>query len=203
MSRKFVRLDPLRADEAAAMLARAFQNDPLQSYMFPDVERRARLSPAHFAPIVQYGLRAGEVWATEGEIDAVGVWWTPDKCELDLQLLDEVGFMTLPEIVGAAEFERFMQVIEHVDPLRHKHVQEPHWYAMVLGVDAVKQGQGLGGALFDPIFERADASHVPCYLETCQPRNVRFYEKHGFRVVEAGVEPQSGVEYWCFLRDAR
>ena len=33
--------------EAARTLARAFQNDPFEKYVFPDDEERAQRSPAH------------------------------------------------------------------------------------------------------------------------------------------------------------
>ncbi len=185
------------------MLARAFRDDPLQRYTFPDPEERARLSPAHFEAIVRYGLLAGEVWVTEGEIEAAGVWWTPERSEIDEAALQEAGFYRLPEVIGAGAFNRFMGVIDCLEPLHKREMREPHWYAMVLGVDVGKQGQGLGSALLAPVLSRADATGTPCYLETTQPRNVAFYKLHGFEVLVEGREPVSGLDYWTFRRAPR
>jgi hypothetical protein len=52
---------------AAKSLARAFHNDPLQAYVFPDETERAAHSPAHFAPLLRYGMLFGEVLKTEGK----------------------------------------------------------------------------------------------------------------------------------------
>ena len=50
-----------RADvrRVAAMLARAFQDDPLMRYAIPDDERRRRLLPRLIALNVRYGRRYG------------------------------------------------------------------------------------------------------------------------------------------------
>jgi hypothetical protein len=52
---KPVQLNAARVDEAAEMLTRASQNDPFQSYIFPDPEERRSLSPPFFS-------RAGDSW---------------------------------------------------------------------------------------------------------------------------------------------
>jgi hypothetical protein len=59
-----VRLAEQDVSAAAAALARAFQDDPLQTYVFPDPVERAARSPAHFAPLLRYGLLFGEVLTT-------------------------------------------------------------------------------------------------------------------------------------------
>lgn len=59
----------------------------------------------------------------------------------------------------------------------------------------------MGGALLTPIFQRADQEGLPCYLETFVSANVPFYEHRGFKVVEAGVEPQSQVAFWAMKRE--
>lgn len=46
--RQLVKLDPARTLEAARTLARAFMNDPLQTYTFPDPAQRAERSVPHF-----------------------------------------------------------------------------------------------------------------------------------------------------------
>lgn len=198
-----VPLDPARTEEAASTLARAFMDDPLQSYVFPDRDDRARLSPAHFLPVVRYGLLAGEVLVTEGDIRAVGIWWPPEHREMKPEVLNEAGFNDLPETMGAEPLSRFMTVLDHVEPLHRRDAAGPHWYAMVLGVDPEFHGQGLGAALIEPIFAKADAAGVPCYLETFQPRNVGFYKHHGFEVMDSGVEPSSSLFYWTFKRAPR
>ncbi len=199
--RQLVRLDPAWVREAARTLARAFMNDPLQSYTFPDPAQRAERSIPHFESMVRYGLLAGDVWVTEGNIDAVGIWLPPEHREYREELFEAVGFTGLPEAMGADAFGRFMQVIEHLEKLHKRDVLEPHWYVMVLGVDPLQQGKGLGRLLLQAGCEIADARRVPCYLETAQPANVRFYTSSGFKVLVEGTEPISGLRYWTFLRE--
>ncbi len=60
----------------------------------------------------------------------------------------------------------------------------PHWYLPIIGVDPVRQGQGLGAALMAAVCQRFDAEHLPAYLESSNPRNVPLYERFGFEVVD-------------------
>ena len=198
-----VRLDPSRIPEASAVLARAFQNDPLQSYVFPDEEQRRALSPAHFEPIVRFGYLAAEVWAVGDPIAAAAIWCPPSGGSIDDSLLEHAGFSRLPLLIGEEPLRRFNQMLHHVEPFRHADVPGPHWYLMVIGVDSARQGQGLGGLLVEHGLRKADAEGVPCYLETCQPANVPFYRKHGFDILRHGIEPESGLGYWTFVRPAR
>ena len=71
---------------------------------------------------------------------------------------------------------------------------------MVVGVAPAFQGQGYGRALLQPLLDQADREGVPVYLETAQPKNVSFYERLGFRVLEEAVEPSSGLTVWAFRR---
>lgn len=199
--RRIVKLDPARTLEAARTLARAFMNDPLQTYTFPDPVQRAEISVPHFESMVRYGLLAGEVWATEGGIDGVGIWLPPDHRQYREELFEEVGFNRLPEEMGEEAFSRFMTVIDHLEKLHKRDAPGPHWYVMVLGVDPLHQGKGLGRLLLQAACDAAAADRVPCYLETAQPANVGFYTRNGFRVLVEGTEPVSGLRYWTFLRE--
>lgn len=200
-ARQFVKLDMAGSREAAKTLASAFMNDPLQTYAFPDPAIRLDRSVAHFESMVRYGLLAGEVWVTDGNIDAVGIWLPPEHREYREELFDKAGFNRLPESMGEEAFGRFMEVVEHLETLHKRDVPMPHWYGMVLGVEPSRQGQGLGRLLLRTMFGMADEQGVPCYLETAQPANVRFYTGNGFRVLLEGVEPKSGLRYWTFMRD--
>jgi GNAT superfamily N-acetyltransferase len=187
-------------EAAARVLARAFQNDPLQMHTFPDAAERAEKSIPHFAAIIRYGLLAGEVWTTDQRVEAVGVWWPPGRSELDPAAAEHSGLNALPELLGEQAMQRFMHVIGHVEALHRQDAAQPHWYAMVLGVEPGRQGQGLGSQLLQAVFEKADAEGMPCYLETCQPANVAFYRKHGFEVLREGTVPATAIGYWTFFR---
>ena len=76
---------PLREDDiapASRALAEAFQDDPLQTYVFPDALERAERSPAHFEPLLRYGLLFGEVLTTAGGPKGAAVWLGPDAWEI-------------------------------------------------------------------------------------------------------------------------
>jgi GNAT superfamily N-acetyltransferase len=111
------------------------------------------------------------------------------------------GLDQLPSLIGDDAVARFDQVIEFSKPLHHRDAPDDHWYVMVIGVAPVRQGQGLGRALLQPIMDRARADRLPCYLETTQAPNVPFYKKLGFEVISDTIEPQSGLRLWTFRRD--
>jgi ribosomal protein S18 acetylase RimI-like enzyme len=186
---------------AADSLARAFHNDPLQSYVLPDETERRMRSPAHFAVGLRYGMLFGEVLTTEGKPLGAAVWLPPDGWEITPERAAEAGFDDLPNVLGEEATNRFFSVLGSLDPYHHRDVPPAHWYVMIVGVSPEARGQGLGRALLEPIMNRADASGLPCYLETAQPDNVAFYEYLGFKKIVEMVEPQSGLRLWTFRRD--
>jgi GNAT superfamily N-acetyltransferase len=93
-----------------------------------------------------------------------------------------------------------MDYVEHV---HHSAVPGPHWYLPLIGVEPSRQGQGLGATLLQVMLSRADVEGLPCYLETFQPTNIRFYQRHGFEIVAEGREPESGLLHWAFKRPSR
>jgi predicted N-acetyltransferase YhbS len=69
----------------------------------------------------------------------------------------------------------------------------------VIGVDPARQGLGLGTALIEHGLGVARDQRLPAFLETANPRNVAYYERFGFRVVEDGHVPGGGSRFW-FMR---
>jgi GNAT superfamily N-acetyltransferase len=187
--------------DAADVLARAFQDDPLQTYALPDEEDRRRLSPAHFRATLDYGLQFGIVNAVPGE--GVIVALPPGQTDVTPERAEQGGLTRLPELIGAEPAGRFLGVLGTAAPMHHRHAPGPHWYVMVLGVSPDARDTGLGRALLESVFDEADPPRLPVYLETTQASNIAFYGHMGFAVVEQVREPTSGLDVWGFLRPPR
>ena len=60
---------------------------------------------------------------------------------------------------------------------------EQHWHLGPIGVLPTHQGSGIGSILMERFCKEVDACLAKAYLETDLDKNVRFYEKFGFKVV--------------------
>ena len=72
------------------------------------------------------------------------------------------------------------------------HPKEPHWYLFSIGVDPHHQNEGLGSILMEHALPKSDGDGTLAYLESSNPRNVPFYQRHGFevmQVVQVGTSP--------------
>ena len=82
-----------------------------------------------------------------------------------------------------------------------KHPREPHWYLATSGTAVEQQGKGVGGALMRPVLDALRRRGLPCYLESSKERNVPFYRRHGFEVVEEVPLPGDGPTLWTMWRE--
>jgi ribosomal protein S18 acetylase RimI-like enzyme len=196
-----VALRESQVDEAADALARGFVHDPLLVYVLPDVDDRVRRLPTHFGAIIRYGVMYGDVFTTAGRASGAAVWFRPGDVAMDERRMEASGRARIPDILGANAFARLMDVGAPLAALRAADAPEAHWYLPLLGVDEELQGRGIGSALIQPILDRADHDALPCYVETPQPRNVPFYERHGFRVLREIKHRASGITLWTFRRE--
>ena len=93
------------------------------------------------------------------------------------------------DTVAPDKHDDLVSVVTQMDAA---HPLVPIWYLAILGVDLALQGHGLGAVLMAHVLETVDGDHVPAYLDSSNPRNVPFYERHGFTVVgeaRAGTAP--------------
>ncbi len=194
-----MRLGADDATEAGRLIARAFADDPLLVHLLPERADRLRLAEAHLVPGVRLLAEHGEVWRTP---DYAGVaCWVPPRVVVPWPPR-EVTRERLAAAVGAEPATAFLAAAAHLGERAKAIPLPPHWYLALLAVEPGRQGQGVGSALLAPVLARADAAGEPVRLETVAPRNVPFYERHGFAVAETGTEP-NGLPYWLMVRSSR
>jgi ribosomal protein S18 acetylase RimI-like enzyme len=184
------------------VLGRAFFDDPLTSYWLPDPEHRKRALPWFMTTATKYGHRYGEIETTAGTVEGSAIWLRPGETHVPPMRMMRVGMYAAPFRLGWGNFNRFMKSLDIIEKIHKQQVPEDHWYLMLLGVDPPRQGQGVGSALMQPALAKADAAHLPAYLETQKEINVKLYRKHGFDVVFEDDLPD-GPHYWCMKRPAR
>jgi ribosomal protein S18 acetylase RimI-like enzyme len=182
---------PDDAEQIAASLARAFDDDPVARYGLPSDRRREGQLRRFYLQRLRTLLPEELVFCDEDRRGAA-LWAPPDRWRTPLPELMRTRIVTsrLPLfLVGGMRVE-------------HHHPREPHYYLAILGVDPAAQGQGLGSRLLEPMLERCDREGVPAYLECSKERNVDFYARHGFRVT-GEVRLLLGPTLWLMWRDPR
>lgn len=189
-----------RAEQGAALLARAFQHDPLMNFLYPDITKNAH-SPARFyQATIRMGLLYGEVQATPA-MEGVAVWVSPGKADFGFGQLFRTGFITAVLFSGLRTFGRFLKMANYVEKVNKPILARPHWHLMMIGVEPSQQGKGLGGMLLQPMLARADAEGLPCMLESGNERNLAFYKRLGFEVVAHHEIPNGGPQLWVMVRE--
>jgi GNAT superfamily N-acetyltransferase len=195
-----VPLVPQRMREAGEVLARAFYDDPHWSWVFPRESRRAQVMPWFMAALANYCRKHGEAYTTAGKIEGAALWLAPGKYPESIVQMMLSGLAPTPLKFGLTAFRRLMRSQGQYERLHKRDVPPRHWYLPTLGVDPPRQGQGIGGALLQPVLGRADTEGLWCYLETEKEKNLPFYQGHGFEVAVEGDLPEDGPHFWTMRR---
>lgn len=192
----------VRADigPLAAVLARAFHDDPVMRWLQPHPGRRAAGLPGFFRAITRHHHLAGAEVAvgSGGVIGAAALWDSPGRRQQSAggQLL------MLPGLVRA--FRGRLGAAWALDEeMKAAHPEEPHWYLAIIGSEPALRGGGFGAALMRSRLQRCDAEGAPAYLESSNPDNVPYYHRFGFEVTGEIRAPGGGPTLWCMWRAPR
>lgn len=169
----------------ATVLSHAFHEDPIITFMFPDVQMREQILPWLFEKIIHYGHLYGKVFTTS-EVEGIAVWLGPRNPDLNWWGIFRTGLAWLPFKLKWSVMNRILSLSYYADQMHKKTIGGHHWYLFILGVDPSIQGQGVGRSLVKPILNQADSEGVSCYLETANVRNFSFYERLGFVTAHHG-----------------
>lgn len=184
-----VTVRPLETDDmerAVSVQVMAFGSDPVMRWFYREPHDYLQ----NFPPFVRaFGGLAFE-HGTGYEAGGFGgiSLWLPPGVHIDPAPLGQHFNDSLDEATRDGAFAMLEQMDRH-------HIEEPHWYLAIIGVDPSHQGKGIGGALLRHSVTRCDEEGMPAYLESSNPANVPLYERHGFEVITEIQVADSPVVY--------
>jgi GNAT superfamily N-acetyltransferase len=173
------------ADEglAVATIVLAFAADPMTRWTWPHAHQYLAAMPRMVRAFGSRAFSNGSAFCTE---DYAGTaLWLPPGVHSDEEALGAVIESTAARALRPETDAIFEQMATY-------HPTEPHWYLPLIGVDPAHQGEGHGEALMAYALARCDGDHAPAYLESSNPRNIPFYERHGFEplgAIQVGSSP--------------
>jgi ribosomal protein S18 acetylase RimI-like enzyme len=189
---------PARGDEVpqlAAMLARAFHDDPVMAWFLRSERRRPKYAERFFAWQLHRLLGQEQVHAA-ADGSSAALWALPGQWRESTWQALRLFVALIPALAG-----HLPSAARGVDRVEKRHPPEPHLYLAVLGTDPPAQGRGIGSALLRPGLELCDREGLPAYLESSKESNVAFYGRFGFRVTEEVRMPGDGPMVWLMWRD--
>ncbi|MCT6733107.1 MULTISPECIES: GNAT family N-acetyltransferase [Rhodococcus erythropolis group] len=186
----------------SAVLAEAFEDDPLMAWMLPDEATRADRLTKLFAAEARYHHLAGggvEVATDDnGLIGGATLWDPPGRWKQSWIS----GLVSLPSMVRV--FGRGLRHAAEVSSvLEGAHPNSPHWYLATVGTGSAARGGGYGKALLNSRLERCDREHVDAYLESSKESNIPYYNRFGFEVTHDIVMPGGGPTIYAMMRQPR
>ena len=180
-----------------AVLAEAFDDDPVWMWICPDPPRRRRYLGGLFAQVIRPRVLGETAWTT-ATLEGGAVWAAPGEWKAGpsdivrsiVPALRAVGPRHARERLGA------------LPTMERGHPREPHWYLEILAARADLRGRGVGSALLAPMIERCDEQGLPAYLESSKYENLAFYHRFGFEVTDEVVIGRGCPPMWRMWRPA-
>jgi GNAT superfamily N-acetyltransferase len=161
----------------------AFNADPASRWLYPEPRQYLTYFPQFISLLGGKAFEHNTAYYIDDYVGAA--LWVPPGIEPDAIALVDLIQHSVAE-------QKQADMLAVLEQMGHYHPTEPHWYLAILGVEPKQQGKGYGSALIQNILLECDRTQTPAYLESSNPSNVPFYERHGFEVIgtiQAGTSP--------------
>jgi GNAT superfamily N-acetyltransferase len=191
----------------AALLSRAFWDDPAYAFIFPDGETRTAKLADLFARNLRIHLpyRCTHVLERGGDILGTVTVRPPGGVPISLMTKIRHGLLPFTVANGLRGAKRLLYIADLYDKIEAEMARGPHWHVHMMGVEPGHQGRGHGGALLRKVLDRtSNTTELPTVLTTHKEPNVVFYRRLGFEVTETRTLSPGSERYrvWCMRRSA-
>ena len=165
-----------------ALLARAYFDDPLTEWIFPDPTTRLDATAAWYGLYAEQYVTGAQATLvpSDGALSAMALWRRATDGHLSPDGVPSIAGL-LAALVGTSRAEAIGAALHSIGSLVPT---EPHVYLNFLAVSPHRQRSGLGRQAIEPVLAAADEDGQFVHLETTNPANYEFYERLGF--VETG-----------------
>ncbi len=193
----------MQLENRVDMLSRVFASDPLFIHLFsPDADGSQLRLIMRF--LLELCEREGRVVTAGERPDGLLAYYPPQRFPVALWRVLPFMLHLVPEALSSplpvAAALRGLRIYSRLEKF---HPSEPHNYVAALAVDGSAQGKGVGGRLFGQFLAEVDQRHESVYLESSNPRNHSFYQRHGFVTVEEYRYADDTPVIWCMFRKKR
>jgi ribosomal protein S18 acetylase RimI-like enzyme len=164
-------------------LVLAFSTDPIVRWMYPQPQQYLTYFPNFVKAFAGQAFDTGTAYYVNGYA-GTALWFSPG-----VELNEAPLIALLQESISESRHEQIFAILEQISEY---HPNQPHWYLPLIGVEPTQQSKGYGSALIEQVLRRCDRDQIPAYLESSNPDNFRFYERHGFEqlaTIQVGDSP--------------
>jgi len=168
------RIEGTEVSRAIDTLTMAFAADPTMRWLWPESDVYLRSFPRLVAA---FGGRAFQHAGAHADDGFGGVaLWLPPGVTPDGDAVVALFRETVPQ-------PRLDDALGMLDAMEEHTPEDAHWHLAFIGVDTSRQGEGLGGHVMREGVGMCDEEGVPGYLESSNPGNIPFYQRHGYEIV--------------------
>lgn len=201
---------------AAAILARAFDADPIARKLLPRAEHRHRWARWRGAWLVRAALPFGSAYGVDerGGLVGVALWYPPGVAPPVLasnvvaairEVRPAVAAVTRMAPRAALTTVRAPNALVRFMRQRSRAVDQasvrPTWHLAYLAVDPAHRGRGVARRLLVHVLRRCDEDGAAAWLETTDPANVPLYERFGFATVRSIPASRRLPPLWVMRRE--
>lgn len=189
--------DATRTDVIAALLAEAFEHDPVMNWVIP----AQSLYPGFFQLLLRDVFLPRGLTHLDAAERGAALWLGPGE-KFEVRPSAGLALLVLRLLLrkGPAPLLRIPQQGALFE--RH-HPSQPHFHLLFIGCRRAEQGRGIGSALLKHGTRLCDAARLPAYLESSNEANVPLYQRHGFEIVDTERLPGDGPRVWFMWRERR
>ncbi|MTD55435.1 hypothetical protein [Amycolatopsis pithecellobii] len=164
-----------QAESLVAVYTRAFFDDPVFSWIFPEPERRAEANRRFFTVIVESTFAGGGLAIQIEDFSATSLFYPPSVLPTAQAHADVLTQLENKLDEQAERAVAFMNLLYD----NHPRNLPPHLYGTFLSAVPGRQGKGLGTRLKKAQFALADDTDAGVYGEASCLRNLALYERLG------------------------
>jgi len=188
--------------KAGEVLADAFKEDPIWTKFFKENRIEAQKANYLFGSPILFALKYGKAYGSSSNLEGIAAWFPDSTADMTMWRMIRSGAFRYGSKLGMKATIEMAKTFRPIEKDRKEKMKNTSYiYILIIGVKQEYQKQGFGGKILRAIFEEADKTSIPIYLETNTLKNVQMYEKYGFKVLNEIILPRLDLPMWEMKRD--